>query len=395
MSTTTDQPRAADTGPPPGDRGGTAGDDRPKAGRGTSNLVRFLLGLVGLVVTVWVLVNLMYVLAGDTTFGEIPKAMQALLAIVGGVGGAAILFFFLNMTVEGFSRRWEDWFKPYIFLLPALGLTGLFLIYPAVQTLVYSFANEDSTAWVGIQNYQDVLGDSEFRTTLVNNLLWILIVPAFTVGFGLLVAVLADKLSERWEKVSKSMIFLPMAISFVGAATIWQFVYAFEPEGRSQIGLLNAIVTQFGVEPVLWLQTTTFNFNDMLLMVILIWLQTGFAMVLLSAAIKGVPEETLEAARIDGASEVQTFFQVVVPQIRTTMITVFITVLILVMKVFDIVYVMTNGNYDTNVIGLAFFQEVFIDRNNGVAAAIVAILMVAVIPVLIYQVRQFRAEEAR
>jgi alpha-glucoside transport system permease protein len=182
-----------------------------------------------------------------------------------------------------------------------------------------------------------------------------------------------------------------MAISFVGAATIWRFVY---DAGSNNIGLQNAVVGLVGIDPVRWLQTETFSLNDMLLMVILVWLQVGFSMVLLSAAIKSVPEETLEAARIDGASELQTFFRVVVPQIRGTLISVFITVLILVMKVFDVVYVMTNGEFGTNVIGLEFFKQIFQFSNNGIASAIVVLLMLAIIPVLIYQVRYFKEEEA-
>ncbi len=180
----------------------------------------------------------------------------------------------------------------------------------------------------------------------------------------------------------------------MGAAAIWRFVYDYASGGDTQIGILNAILEAVGLDAVAWLQLSEFNVNDFLLMVILIWLQTGFAMVLLSAAIKGVPEETLEAARIDGATELQTFFHVVVPQIRGTLITVFITVFILVMKVFDVVYVMTNGQFGTNVIGLEFFKQIFQFGNNGVASAIVVLLLLAVIPVLYYQVRQFRHEEA-
>jgi len=185
-----------------------------------------------------------------------------------------------------------------------------------------------------------------------------------------------------------------MAISMVGAATIWRFIYAFAPEGRPQIGLLNAVWTWLGFDPVSWLQVTTFNLNDMLLMVILIWLQVGFAMVLLSAAIKGVPEETLEAARIDGANELKIFFQVVVPQIRGTMIAVFITVLIMVLKVFDIVYVTTAGNFETNVVAVAFVQQIFQFGENGRASAIVVLLLIAVLPALFWQIKQFREEEA-
>jgi alpha-glucoside transport system permease protein len=185
-----------------------------------------------------------------------------------------------------------------------------------------------------------------------------------------------------------------MAISMVGAATIWRFVYEARPAGQPQIGLQNAIVAALGFDPVVWLQQERFHLNSFWLMVILIWAQVGFSMVLLSAAVKGVPTETLEAARIDGATERQAFFRVVVPQIWPTVTVVFITVLIGVMKVFDVVYVMTNGNFNTNVIGLEFYNQLFTNGNAGYAAAIVVMLMVAIIPVMIYQVRQFRAQEA-
>ena len=176
--------------------------------------------------------------------------------------------------------------------------------------------------------------------------------PAATVVLGLGVAVLADRLRPRGEKLAKTFIFLPMAISMVGAATIWRFVYEYQPAGTPQIGLLNAIVGMFGKDPVVWLQIDTLHLNSLLLMIILIWTQVGYSMVLLSAAIKGVPEDTIEAGRIDGAGERRIFFRIVVPQIWPTVITVFITVLIGVMKVFDIVYVTTNGDFNTDVIGV-------------------------------------------
>lgn len=323
-----------------------------------------------------------------------PKVLQIVVAVVAGVGGAYLLFMFLNKLIEALPQRWEERLKPYAFLLPGMLLIGVFLIYPAALTVIYSFKSLDSSEWVGLSNYTDILSSSSFRGTILNNLLWLLVVPLLTVVVGLFVATLADRLPARWEKIAKSVIFLPMAISFVGAATIWRFVYAYNPEDQAQIGLLNGIIVSFGFEPVSWLEQSSGNLNDFLLMVILIWLQTGFAMVLLSAAIKSVPEETLEAARIDGADERKIFFQIVVPQIRGTLITVFITVLILVLKVFDIVYVTTAGNFETNVIGLAFFQQIFQFGDNGIASAIVVILMLAVVPVLIYQIRHFKAEEA-
>jgi alpha-glucoside transport system permease protein len=214
------------------------------------------------------------------------------------------------------------------------------------------------------------------------------------VVLGLAVAVLADRMRARGEKITKTLIFLPMAISMVGASTIWGFIYQAQPEGQTQTGLLNAFVGLFGRGPVAWLQVDTLHLNSLFLMVIMIWAQVGFAMVLLSAAVKAVPDDTIEAGRIDGAGERAIFFRIIVPQIWGTVVTVFITVLISVMKVFDIVYVMTGGNFNTDVVGNKFFFELFTDGNNGLASAIVVMLMIAIVPVLVYQVRHFRAEEA-
>ncbi len=321
--------------------------------------------------------------------------LNALISIVAGVAGALLLYFLLNMLSELLPGRWEDRVKPYFYILPALAAIGLFLIYPAIQTIVYSFADRDSASFVGLSNYTDLLSTPAFRQTLLNTLLWIIVVPAACVGLGLFIAVLADRLKPRAEKLTKTVIFLPMAISMVGASTIWKFIYDARPKGQEQIGLQNALVTAVGFDPIVWLQQQTLHLNSFFLMVILIWAQVGFSMVLLSAAVKGVPDETLEAARIDGANERQTFFRVVVPQIWPTVITVFITVLIGVLKVFDIVYVMTNGNFNTNVIALDFYNQLFTNGNAGYAAAIVVMLMIAVLPVMIYQVRQFRLQEAQ
>jgi len=323
------------------------------------------------------------------------KILNAVVAILAGVGGMVALYWVLNAVVERLPSRWEHRVKPYIFIGPAIAVVGLFLVYPAVQTIIFSFADKNSEAWVGLDNYRVLFEDEGFRSALVNNLLWILVVPAASVVIGLLIAVLADRLRPTAEKVAKSVIFMPMAISFVGASTIWIFVYATRfAQGDQQIGLLSAITTKLGFDPVAWLSIERWNFNDFLLMVIMIWLQAGFAMVLLSAAVKGVPDDTIEAARIDGASELQIFFKVVVPQIWPTVIVVFTTVLILVMKVFDIVYVMTNGRNETDVVANTFFKELIEFGDDGRAAAVVVVLMVAVIPVMIYQVRRFRMQEA-
>ena len=231
------------------------------------------------------------------------KILNAIIAIIGGVAGAMVLYWLLNKIAERLPGKWEDRVKPFLYLLPALAAIGLYLIYPAIQTFVYSFANDRTTAWVGFDNYTKLLASPEFQKTLFNTLLWILIVPPATIVIGLPIAALADRLRPRGEKLTKTIIFLPMAIGVVSAPPSGASSTRPARRRRTQIGLLNAIVIGFGGEPVVLAADPTFRLNSLLLMVILLWLQAGFAMVLLSAAIKGVPTETLEAARIDGAGE--------------------------------------------------------------------------------------------
>lgn len=323
------------------------------------------------------------------------KVINALLALIGGVGGTILLFWVLNAIVERLPEKTENRVKPYVFIGPALVVVAIFLIYPAIRTIVLSFFDDSSENFVGLENYVSIARDQGFRSALFNNLLWLIVVPAVAVSLGLVIAVLADRLKPRTENVAKSVIFTPMAISAVGASTIWLFVYAWSPAGTDQIGLLNAIWTGLGGDPVSWLQVASFRINSFLLMVLMIWTQTGFAMVLLSSAIKGIPEETLEAARIDGATEVQIFWRVQIPQITSTIAVVLTTIMINVLKVFDIVYVMTGGNFNTDVIANRFIVELFDFRRFGRAAAVVVVLMLATIPVMIYNIRQFRAQEAR
>ena len=353
-----------------------------------------IVGAIGLVVTAWLVCNAFLAFAYRPEWFLHSKILIGLLGLVFGIGGAIVFFRFLNMVVEGMPSRLSEGLIPYAFLLPALSLLGLMLIYPTVQTVVYSFANADSTDWVGLENYTTIFATGEFWQALLNNVLWILIVPIITVAFGLAVAVLADKLSPQGEKISKSLIFLPMSISFVGASTIWGLVYTFRAPDTNQTGVLNAILVGLGGDPQPWLQIDTARLNSLLLMVILIWLQTGFAMVLISSAIKGVPEDTIEAGRMDGAGEIRIFWQVVLPQVRPTLLAVFITVLILVLKVFDIIYVMTNGRDNTDVIANLYFRKLFVERQAGESSAIVVVLLVLIIPILVYQVRSFKAQEA-
>jgi alpha-glucoside transport system permease protein len=387
------------SGPPTVTPGDPRADDAPPQATVPDDYglqpVKLLIGVLGVAVTLWLMMNLFLAFAYRPDWFFDSRVLMGILGLVVGVGGAAVLFWFINIAVEALPRKLEHGLIPYAFLIPGFSLIALTLLYPTIQSIHYSFANRDSTAYVGLQNYRELFSEGAFWSAVLNNVLWIAIVPAVTVALGVVVAVLADKLSASSEKWAKSFIFMPMAISFVAASAIWlTTIYAYQPPGANQTGALNAIVQQFGGTPQSWLSIDTARLNSLLLMVILVWLQTGFAMVLLSSAIKGVPEDTIEAARIDGASEWQIFWKVVIPQIMGTIITVFITVVILVLKVFDIVYVLTNGRDNTNVIANMFFNEMFARGQAGRATAIVVILLIAVIPILIFQVKQFREQEA-
>ena len=322
------------------------------------------------------------------------KLINTLLTVVAGVGAALVLYWVLNKIAELMPGKLEERIKPYLYILPAVAAIGLYVVYPAIQTFIYSFANDDSTAFIGLKNYQNLFSSHGFRNTLLITLVWLIVAPLAAVLIGLLVATLVDRLSARSEKTAKTVVFFPMAISAVGAATVWRFVYAYAPEGQPQVGLQNAIITKLGFSPVAWLEQSQFFVNTFLLIVMFLWLQVGFSMVLMSAAVKGVPADTMEAARVDGATELQIFRRIVVPQIMPTVVTVYVTVLIGVLKLFDVVYVMTNGSFNTNVLATEFFNQLSTNFNNGAAAAIVVILVIAVIPVMIFQVRQFKQQEA-
>jgi len=323
------------------------------------------------------------------------QILSALISVVAGLVVSFLIYLGLNALVGRFNQKWKARLLPYVFIGPVIVLIGLFLVYPAVRTIYLSFFNATGQRFIGFDNFTSLFGSADFITVLLNNLLWIIIVPASAVIIGLAVATFSDRIGPVREKIFKSTIFLPMAISFVAAATIWRFVYSYDPPGQAQVGLLNAIWTSvFRGDPVPWITIDTGKLNSLLIMVVVIWINAGLAMVLLSAAIKGVPEETIEASRIDGASERQAFFQVVVPQIWSTVVAVFITILITVMKIFDIVYAMTGGSYGTSVLAMDFINQLFSFGNPGKAAAVVTVLLIAVIPVMILQVRTYRRQEA-
>ena len=282
--------------------------------------------------------------------------------------------------------------RPWLFIAPALLLLGTYLVYPLFETFRLSFYDATGEQFVGLANLRWVLVDQNFLLTIRNNFMWLLVVPAAATAFGLVVAVLADRV--WWGGFAKSMVFMPMAISFVGASVIWKFVYDFRGPDAEQIGILNAIVMGMGFQPQAWV-TVPF-WNNFFLMAILIWIQTGFAMVILSAALRGVPHETIEAARIDGASELQIFFEIMVPQVMSTILVVWTTITITVLKVFDIVMAMTGGQWDTSVLGNLMYDWMFRGGGDyGRSSTLAMVLMFAVVPVMAFNIRRFRTEEAQ
>jgi alpha-glucoside transport system permease protein len=278
--------------------------------------------------------------------------------------------------------------RPWLFLLPALILLALYLVYPLFWSIYLSVMDAGGQRFVGADNYVWMVNDPKFLESMRNNILWLIVVPAFSTFFGLVAAAVTDRI--RWGNFAKAMIFMPMAISFVGASVIWKFVYDFRPEGQNQIGLLNAIVEAFGGAPETWL--THAIVNSFLLMVVLIWIQTGFAMVILSAALRGIPEETVEAAILDGASPLQLFFKIKVPQIWGTILVVWTTITITVLKVFDIVLTMTNGQWGTQVLGNYMYDWLVRGQDSGRASAIAIVIMLLVLPIMIWNIRNARRE---
>jgi alpha-glucoside transport system permease protein len=323
---------------------------------------------------------------------EANRLVLAIVAIVVGVVGVFALYWGMDLVVNLLPDRFAESVRPYVFVGPALVILTVFLVYPAINTTVISFMDAQSIEFVGLDNYKFVFTDEGMLRSIRNTVGWIIVVPLFSVGIGLVFATLVDRL-RRGEALAKSMIFLPMAISFVGASIVWRFIYSFRPEGfGEQIGLLNGIWMGLGGDPIAWLSSEPWN--NLLLMVIMIWLQTGFAMVILSAAIKAVPDDILEAARIDGASEIQIFWRVIIPSIMSSIVVVTTTMVISVLKIFDIVWVMTNGQFGTEVIAERMVRWFFRNDHNGRGAAIAVILFLAIVPVMWVNVRRFRAEEA-
>jgi alpha-glucoside transport system permease protein len=328
--------------------------------------------------------------------------LQTLFAVAVSIAVCLLYFAGSNFLLDQIVRlplgsaaakeRTRSRIRPWLFLAPALLLLGIYLLYPLFETFRLSFFDTTGENFVGLSNYQWVLVDQNFLITIRNNFLWLVVVPSAATALGLVVAVLADRV--WWGGFAKSMVFMPMAISFVGASVIWKFVYDFRGPESDQIGILNALVMGLGFEPQAWV-TLPF-WNNFFLMAILIWIQTGFAMVILSAALRGVPHDTIEAARIDGASELQIFFEIMVPQVMSTVLVVWTTITITVLKVFDIVMAMTGGQWDTSVLANLMYDWMFRGGGDyGRSSTLAMVLMFAVIPVMAFNIRRFRTEEAQ
>ncbi len=405
-------------------------------------------------------------------------ALQAIVTIFIGVGGCVGYFWLSNQLLDkvlfpprgpsaGRNINRANMIRPWLFLLPALAALGLYLAYPVVETLRLSLSErlpEGGYTWVGLENYRQMAAEPKFWEAMRNNMLWLIVVPAASTGFGLLAAQLTDRIG--WGNIAKSLIFMPMAISFVGAAVIWKLVYDTRPAGQEQIGVLNAVWLTFDEGPVsfivlkllpalvllicsallvwgawlllrtvpalharpgalalrgglalaaLWLGWALLStippllsarlpfgqprtwltipfWNNFFLMAVLVWIQTGFAMVILSAALRGIPEETVEAAIVDGANPFQIFFRIKVPQIAGTIVVVWTTITIVVLKVFDIVFAMTNGQWQTQVLANYMYDKLFRTGDWGVGSAAAMVLMALVTPILVWNVWNARRE---
>jgi alpha-glucoside transport system permease protein len=347
---------------------------------------KFFAALLGLIVTLGLLYLGFLFLRSNTA----SQFVVAIVAIIWGVGGIAVLFTVANMLVESLSDTWQRRIQPYVFVGPAVALLASFLAIPTLLTFYQSFFDATGTRFVGLANYIAVFTDRLMLQAFRNNLIWLVLGTSICVILGLLIAVLADR--SRFETIAKSLIFMPLAISFVGAGVIFRFIYAYSPPGEPQIGLFNAIVTGLGGQPVSWL-TTNQPWNNLWLILVLIWMYTGFGMVVFSAALKGVPEDIVEAARMDGATEVQAFFRIIIPYIMGTIITVTTTTAIFTLKIFDVVMVMTGGQYGSEVVATQFYRQFFSSRNFGYGAAIAMVLFLAVTPVMYYNLRQLGKQE--
>ncbi|MEU8609944.1 sugar ABC transporter permease [Actinoplanes sp. NPDC048791] len=310
---------------------------------------------------------------------------------------AAILLFAavvgIILFIAGrFGGRRGDKIVAYSYLAPTLIMLLVGLVYPGVRTIYQSFFNAAGSAFIGLDNYKTIFTDNDQLTVLRNTVFWVVVTPFVATAVGLLYAILVDK--AKMESFAKALVFLPMAISFVGASIIWKFVYEFRPDQGNvkQIGLLNQVLVWLGGSPQQWLVDSPLN--TFLLIVVMIWIQAGFAMTVLSAAIKAIPDDIIEAARLDGVGPWGMFRFVTLPAIRPAVVVVLTTIGIGTLKVFDIVRTMTGGQFNTSVIANEFYSQSFRSDNQGLGSALAVLLFLLVIPIVAYNIRQIRSSEA-
>ncbi len=320
---------------------------------------------------------------------------KLITAVIVVIGVPAVLIGYIWAT-EQFLRilpeRQKPRLRPWLWLGPALGFLAVFLIYPMIGTIIRSFQDSAGKKFVGLDNYLWFVGSADALTSLKNNLLWLVFLTVLVVGLGLLVAVLVDRV--RYEQFAKSVIFVPLSVSMVAAGVIWLYMYQYKPPGAIQTGTLNAAIGVIGLGPVPWTQVQAFSVNTFMLIIVMAWMWTGFGMVIISAALKGINPELMEAARMDGATEWQVFRGIVFPLLVPTLVVVSTTMIITALKAFDIVFTMTNGTLGTNVIANQMYTEMFKNSQYGRASAIAVVLLLAIIPIMFFNISRFRQQEA-
>jgi alpha-glucoside transport system permease protein len=320
------------------------------------------------------------------------RVINALIVVIGVPAVLVGYIWATEQLLRVFPEKLKPRLRPWLWMAPALGFLGLFLVYPTIGTIIRSLQDKFGKQWVGIDNYAWFAGSDDALAALKNNVLWLVFLTVFVVGFGLLIAVLVDRV--RYESFAKSVIFVPLAISMVAAGVIWLYMYNFNAPGSTQTGTLNAAIGTVGLGPIPWLQVQDFSVNTFMLIIVMVWMWTGFAMVIISAALKGINPELLEAARTDGATELQVFRGIVFPLLTPTLAVVSTTMIITALKAFDVVYTMTGGNFQTSVIAWQMYAEMFKFGHYGRASAIAVVLLVAIIPIMFFNIGRFRAQEA-
>jgi alpha-glucoside transport system permease protein len=313
-----------------------------------------------------------------------PKIAQILMVL-------AIFFGFYGIAFAAGARvrgKAQNKLALTLFLGPAivLALTGLGI--PAIQTFIESFKSADSSKWIGFTNYIHAIQDPDIRLAFINTMLWIIITPIIATSIGLALATMLNKMKR--EALAKSLIFMPMAISFVGGSLIWNLMYQYQEPTRPQTGLVGQIFVWLHLTPqhiLLWSP-----WNNFFLMAVYIWGTTGFGMVILSAAIKNIPKEIEEAAQLDGASGFRLFRTITVPMVKTTIIVVLTTAMVGTLKLFDVIHTMTGGNFKTDVLSNRMFDEIFVYLNNGRGSALAVLIFLGVLPITYYNIRSIRAE---